>query len=612
MDKTKINIMYGANPVENRRERSFSTECRNAFGYLLASDDLDKEETFYQGDKTAKDKMDEFLEYYAPGKIAFVGVVGSGKTAFLHQYFNLDANNGYCLKDHALYFYHSDKGNGVIEAGRDMESLKYELRSLCAYIENVRNLSLDRKNCRAFYEFVVRTKKEVLGNPWLRDADETVYCEAVKELRDNRELSFSLMKLKYYLLHDMKDITKVVFIFDDIRDSDSYLKLNKRICQCMCNYDSDVYAGYQVKAVYAMSEEVYWSVNGTGTGERFDAVINKERMMDTDKLFEVRRKKAEDKGGEWMRQKGFGEADLRFAYGQLMNLNKKFNGKYKTMILQISQYRKEDVMRCYRQICFNRVWIQKEVFCYSADSYQTNEGFLFTNITCIRALACGDNQVYENTDKSFGNLIPNILYNTPEEDLGIHCLLLMKYFVRNNPSESPGHESDVVAGLLKDIFGEECGMFQQALRYLIRKDVIAETGRCLRINSKGAELWDMLQGDSVLFELCREDYYRSVDTDYNMEPSYKLIDSMRQYVIFGDLLQMIKEFVREENRLYDIVTRRGKWAEYEQYFGKRRMTFYLFVGVTKSIEYSACRSNQWLDKLRNETEQIVNARYRES
>lgn len=485
----------------------------------------------------------------------------------------------------------------------------YGLQKLCNYIENERKLFLNEENCKEFYDFVVQTKKDVLCNPWLKDAGLPVYWEEVQELERNKALSFNLMKLKYYLLYDMKDISNVILVFDDIGSLDSYNELYKRVYQCICNYDSDIYAGYQIKAVYAMRDEVYWSIVGKGIDESFDVVIKKKRMMDPSNIFAMRCKKAREHGEEWMRKKGFGETDLEFASRQLEELNKRFNGKYKTMILKISQYRKEDIMRCYRRICFNQVWIQKEVFCYSADSYQTNEGFLFTNITCIRALACGNRQIYENTEEVMDNLIPNILYNTPEEDLSIHCLLLIKYFVRNSPQEKPRHRENEVVGMLKDIFGEESGMFQRALRYLVNKDVITEFEGLLSINSKGTELWDMLQGDSVLFEICREDYYRPENTSYNMEPSYKLIDSMRQYVIFEDLLKMIMDFTKEEDRLYDIIVRRGKWAEYEQHFGRRRMTFYLMVGVNKSMEYSGCCFKPGLNKLKEDAERMVNAKY---
>ena len=612
MDVTKINIMHGTNPMKNQRERSFSVECRNAFEYLLASDSLDKEKAFYQEDIEAKKMMDEFFMYNVPRRMAFVGGAGSGKTSFLQHYFSIDTNNYYCFKDNSLYFYHSDKGNGIIEEGKSMQSLIHEMHSLCAYIENEEKISLHERNCKAFYDFVVQTKKNVLDNPWLKNEESSAYWAEVQKLKDKKKLSFYLMKLKYYLLYNLKNIRKIVLIFDDIESSNSYRELNKRVYQCMCNYDSDIYDGYQVKTVYTMCEKVYWAINGPEMEERFDVVVKKRRLMDPTKLFELRYQKAIEHGEGWMQQKGFGSVDLEFAHKQLTDLNKKFNGKYMTMILQISQYKKEDIMHCYRKILFNQVWIQKESFHYSSDSYITNEGFLFTNITCIRALACGNNQVYENSEESLANLIPNILYNTPEEDLSIHCLLLIKYFVRNNPQEEVGHKANDFEQLLKNIFGTECGMFEYALQYLIRKDIITASENFLSINSKGAELWDMLQGDSVLFEICREDYYRPKNTQHNMEPSYKLIDSMRQYVIFEDLLQMIMEFADEEDRLYNIISEREKWAEYEQYFGKRRMTFYLLVGVTKSIEYSDCRFKQSLNKLRAEAEQRVNTQYKPS
>ena len=184
----------------------------------------------------------------------------------------------------------------------------------------------------------------------------------------------------------------------------------------------------------------------------------------------------------------------------------------------------------------------------------------------------------------------------------------MKYFLRNGFRENQRHKKCQISEVLQDIFGTECGMFQKALDYLVHEKVITEKKEDLFINSKGEELWDMLQGDSVLLEISREDYYRPIN-GYNMEPSYKLIDSMKQGVLFEDLLVIIKELMKEENRLYGIIRERGKQAEYKRFFGKKRMTYYLLIGVTKSIEYSSSRSNTRLNDKRNHIEQLVNANF---
>ena len=348
-----------------------------------------------------------------------------------------------------------------------------------------------------------------------------------------------------------------------------------------------------------------------------DKIVKKNKNFNMQGLFDDRFEKSRVKGEKWMIERGFDLQNLEYAKQVLTRLNSRFSHKYQKMILGLSMYNKELILKYYKKVVFNKTWVRKKRFSYASDAYDENKDFLFNNITCVRALACGDDQVY-NPANNLENPIPNILYNTEEEEYGIYILLLMKYFLRQKGvylyREDSGED---LLKVCRNIWGEgiEYNNFKTAIDYLLHKNILAgyfqEFGKdfksdCsykLYITEKGAELWDLIRSDSIVMELCREDCYRPVDSQ--MESSYVLINTERQYLIFEDLIKMTGQIREDEDSLYRTVKEKGCDAEYVGAFGKKRMAFYLLEGISKSITYSISRSNEELKKMLNEEWEAV-------
>ena len=642
MAKTKINILQ-SNTVRTQAVDNLTSEGRRAFMYLLSTEGIEEDGIFFEEDN-ARQEFDEFLDDYENGECFFVGFRGTGKSAFLYNYFQLKLGVNYWIDDDTLFFYLGK--NSIIEY-RDVEdALIEELIDLYRYLQRYYGMPDDEDLCYELYNFIVNTKKSVLENPYLdrkKDSADSFRRELLI-LEKEKKMTSILMYLKFCLLDYVKDVKRLILIFDYVEDRDAYSSIFKKMYDCMLRYDKKLYtSGYHVKAIYTIRPMDFRAVaNGNGRGS-FE-IIQKDAKTDIQKLFDKRFKFAMGQEDKWWEDKRFGKEDLKFAYEKLEDLNTKYNQKYKKMIQGLSFYDVYKALECYKSIIFNQTWIQKERFQYGDDEAACvlNSGFLFNNITCIRALACKNDQIYRGN--TVGCVIPNILYNTEdEEDYSIYILLLMKYFVRRNSvndffGEESGQEFSEVLKTCEDIFGrgKEYNNFRDAIVYMhkcqiLRKsifvsgkekksnkiyeredqkenrntdDLVPESR--LYISTRGAELWDMLRGDSVLMEICREDYFREQNEKYNFESSYKLISIKKQKDIFEDLLLMIEDFKIQEDKIFECAKQRGKVEELEKLFGKRRMTYFLLEGVNKSILYSSSCANEALREHESRVEQLVN------
>lgn len=607
MEKTKIN-MNTEQYMFDTTENSIWEEGKYALEYLLSENGL--LEGFLYIDKETEEKFNSVFNKNVEMQIYLVGEIGTGKSSFLKNYFSLPAGEEFWVREDKMFLYFSGDGNGIVENQDIVAYFAEELKKICNYYKQYHMDERDIicEDYASFYRFVVETKKEALSNPWLLgDAETSAYAEAINDLKINKPFTYYMMELKYCLLQ-MKRISDVTVVCDNIRSQEMYEEIASKLRNCMQNYNRNKYCGYRVKTIFAMDEDVYWEICAKKgvAGE----VIWKENGLNIQALIDARFDQAEKSGEEWMREHGFTMSALKYAKDMLDNLNLRFSGKYQKMILGLSMHNKEKLLDCYKKIVFNKTWVRKRRFSYEKYVSEENMDVLFNNITCIRALACGDYKIYDPS-RSRDYLIPNILYNTEEEEYGLYILLLMKYFVRQRGIYAYREDtSEDISKICGQIWGNgnEYKNFNTAIDYLLDMKVLKgyseEMGKrvaCrgkLHITEKGLELWDMLRSDSLLMELCREDCYHN--KGFDMKSSYFLLNNEKQYHIFEDLLLTVKMIGKEEDDLYRVASDRGHSAEYVSAFGKRKMAFYLLEGVSKSISYSVSRSNEDLKRLRDE------------
>jgi len=632
MGKTKINFGENNIFVDDQSVLRFSKERKRAFSYLLSSDGLERDIFFYNEAKETRIEFDDFIDDYENRKCFFVGFRGTGKSAFLFNYFKMDANKSFWVSDDTLYWRYISMGNTIVEFTDEMLMLA-EIENLCKFLQNSYSLPGENEKVLDLYEFIVDTKESVLRNSQLKREKDSVesFQEELKLLKNNRTITYRLMILKFYLLNYITNIKKVILIFDFVTDEVIFENLLKKINECMLNFNRDKFkSGYCVKGIYTIRPTVYRSL---ALEQKGFEIIEKKIKMNMPKLFQERFDHAFHQEDIWWEQKGFDKSDLSFAWERIKELNSIFSGKYQKMIQGLSFFDIHEVLKCYRNIIFNTTWVQKKEYFYTNEVSQANKGFLFNNITCIRALACQNQHLYMGS--SINTIIPNILYNTEDEEYGIYILLLMKYFVRRKKKdmndcfgEQSGEEYLETLFNIEKIWGKgkDYENFREAIKYMLDQEILRKSiyskkssmkirneiiindivdYGCIYISTRGAELWDMLQNDSVLMEICREDYYREEKKGVNFESSYQLISAGKQWEIFWDLLLMIEDLKKEEDKLYKRMKKEFS-DEFERMFGRKRMTYFLLEGVNKSIAYSSSCSNMFLKNKSREIEKLVN------
>lgn len=626
MGKTKINLIE-----EDLTTKEETVELkklnRRAFSYMLSQDGLETERIFCDSDGNAKNDFKEFLDDYENKKCFFVGFRGTGKSAFLYNYFQMKSNRDSWVQGDTLYFSCDTKKNSVIEENTINKQMLSKIKDLYHFLKGTYSLPDEEDIIADLYFFIVDTKRRVLKNPNLKKGIDSIelICQQIEYLKEHRNFTYYLMLIKYNLLTYIHEIKRIILIFDSVEGRDIFVNWCEKIYDCMLNYNKEKYKNrYCVKGICVVQPETYRELENFQKGYK---IIEKNFVVDIQLLFEKRFNDAMKQTEEWWEYKQFDKDDLKFAFERLTELNSIYSRKYKKMIQGLSFFNVYEELRCYENIINNSTWVQKKEYNYDQGAGQSNKGFLFNNITCIRALACHNHRIYGV--RSFQSIIPNVLYNTEDEDYGIYILLMMKYFVRKNKmTDCFGNESGVdyttVISNIRTLWGDgkDLSKFLFAIKYMLNAKILRKSiyskkkegehtekkeldyGR-LYISTKGAELWDMLQNDSVLIEICREDYYRNDDQKHNFESSYKLISEGKQGTIFEDLLLMIEELIYDENKIYERVIG-GKSSDlFLEMFGKKRMTFYLLEGVNKSIAYSNSRNNVTLRKKMEVLYQLV-------
>ena len=179
MDKTKINILQNCYTTKVQVKSKLTDEDRRAFMYLLSSEKIEEERLFLEQDDIAQHEFNTFLDDYENGECFFVGFHGTGKSAFLHNYFHLESSKNYWINNDTMLFYFGR--NSIIDYRSNEDSLIAELLDLCKFLEKEYNITDDLYY--ELYNFIINTKRSVVKNPYLNKRNNTVK-DYIKELQN--------------------------------------------------------------------------------------------------------------------------------------------------------------------------------------------------------------------------------------------------------------------------------------------------------------------------------------------------------------------------------------------------------------------------------------------
>lgn len=290
-------------------------------------------------------------------------------------------------------------------------------------------------------------------------------------------------------------------------------------------------------------------------------------------------------------------------------ISQRFCGKYDNMIKSLSFYHVQDSLLLYAKILCNQRWVRKDPPPEPQNFFHP-DNYIINNITVIRAIACGENEMFVNSPDNF---ITNLLYNEPQKNYSIMCLYILRLFTKYIIAEQP-YGSDIltkvkILQLLKEIFPSYYALEEEVetvlnyffahkiLLYSITNKVSAGSSKAadttaLYLTPKGRALWNMLQSDSVLMELYREDYYREYDTPgcYNNPlSSYILMRDHQQDQIFIDLCRILCELINLEEQYLQNARKHHTMYAFKQTLGSKMVCVHLMSGIEKSMDYSGLK-----------------------
>ena len=599
--RTKINLLTTNNYESAGNEIVLNAELENAFNYLLSAKGLDQDKVFYESASCTIQEFAAEMKLMDHSIFSLVGYRGTGKTAFVLNALNVNGKECVSINKDNIVLYFSLEKCFMKNCFDEMLDNNLEI-----VLNALENRALEYKTDKPFFE-----NKSIKLKNLKNDNDGLIVKQSIYK---------KLYEIKSALIHKIPEIKRMYIVLDNIELKKDYLPEVESVIKIhsyMSDYDSDVYPDrFYVKTIVPMQVKTYRDLMRRGGNYHLlhQAVI-KDYHIDLSNLFEHRYETAK-KCLLKNEKMTFSLNDLEHAQEILIQLITKYNGKYLKMVLNLQFYDIHRVLEMLKKIVLNHTWVQKNGYCYDKNIFEKNPGFMFTNITCIRAIACGNKTVYSSSM----SIIPNILYNTQTEEFGIYILLVMKYFLKRYEAEdlfgNNGIEYGELLNELSMIFidNDIVQKFKIAIRYMkseqreiLRSSICVKGKEKLYITTRGAELWDMIRSDSVYLELCREDYYREYEnTLNNSKKSYDLVSSGDQDHIFLDVMKIVIDINIQENELFEVANHNGMREQYFKALRKKRITYYLMEGISKSIMYSRSGGYDVVKKEKFALEQKIN------
>ncbi|MBD5510755.1 MAG: hypothetical protein HDR08_05830 [Lachnospiraceae bacterium] len=644
MGKVRINAEY----VNDTRQSFIESiyEYMELDTYL--SDALGENEICFGQNTTNFDQMLSGTSKF----FFFIGYRRTGKTMFLKQYFKMNGNTPFIDKELKRLVL------PILGCGDAEDKLPYDrvadaIRGLCdriAYEYPQTQQQFTALGIEEFFQFIMDTRIDYL--PELTFSEESKlsqaeqHCARIDKMQKANRLAYQLSRLKFYLQYYCSDIKELVVVLDNIQNIFNESKKQKEFMdvfmdafECVQNKGINSKGNWKIFIVTAVRPHDYriiksfdkissyannkiWNDSRINSANLFGKMIEKDtKGADYEKIIELDSEMVSSNSSD---------------FGMLLStLSQKFGCKYATMIEKLCFYNMDLIMNAYKRILVNITWVREGGFRFTSDGGCGN-GLAFNNITCIRALACGNERIYKrwenlNEMEELDKLIPNVLYNEEDSDYRLINLYTMKYYLRHFDSKMELGENYIVLNDYMDTF---CSLLDINLQtcvfsttYLFQREVLRRsvydtesvegtpyndffgTDNKLYITSRGTALWDMFRNDSVLLEICREDMYLLDDmTEDDTKSSYDLMMEGKQFILFSKLLNIIKEIFEQEFSYYQQACLRGLRDKYRETFGKQPISMVLLEGVTKSIQYSGCNS---IMKNRNELETEIITKWKE-
>lgn len=579
---------------------------REIYEFLLNPDTGVKEkEELYIPDSQTVSALQEILKQPMDSITNLIGYPGIGKTSDIKYSFSVKNGVPKLLEETRTVVLFCPFDGYIRQASSPGETetaieLAKRVSAVCTMLEDrfplLREQFYSTEGEDSFLKFIQQTNPQALES--LCDSRPNTSKEYLDRVKKHNHFVYAASRLKYYLSRSDIPYERVLIIVDNLEsqsaeEQEQILAQYFRLYTCLRNFPEEMDKRVYVNLLTALRPETYYRIKAAPfTQSHSMKDIFKNKRIDLASYF---RKKAASLPAEtW----GANASQYKEAENTLFAISEKFDKKYSNMIMGLVNMNVCAAMNVLKDILSKSPWVRRDA-CIGFAGSGTKDGYVFNNITVIRAIACGANLVYLNGQDQ---LIPNILYNTETEDNSIISLYILSYFIKRGARFM---EYDGRPVLKSELIQDFCDVFKdvddienrvtKTLDYLLSHRILvpsspASSGPpCLSLSSAGMEIWNMLESDSVLMELYREDYFQECaekDSD-QFKSSYGLMQKNNQEKIFIELYNILTRlFVHEEKPLIEAARKCRAMGKYESLFQEKTVTEHLMKGVDCSVAFS--------------------------
>ncbi|MBE6693877.1 MAG: hypothetical protein E7589_03845 [Ruminococcaceae bacterium] len=583
-----------------------------------------------------KKALDVFLSGHNSDIKFLIGYTGVGKTTFLKHYFRYRTLGFVQYQEDGIVIPISWDGKKVSDDGFEKEfdnQISNVLDNLVEYLyHNYETLLLTESE--TILDFINATRSDIITSLTIYETVQAqqsgVSIEQAKlqKSKDRYPVAFSSSLLKYVIQTHRNDIKRLIFIIDDLetlaQDKLRYLiTAYLNIYDCLHNTISkpvvNLLISLRPHSFRFLKENIdHKYINGYGNFLENEANrIVKDQIPDVKEILILRFqdvfKKTENPGNK---------ETWRIAKETFYEIISSLDENLIKTITELCHLNIRAVIDCLQMILSNRVWCQNYSGNYTEYPNVKATDYRFDIVNVIRTLACGENSVYTGRkDVQFNQstvsnvlsrprfddsdvFIPNIFIDLQTRICDILPIVIMQYlegYFSSQGATPPQTEfisKEMLCNNIKKIFGDyitiekiKCTVEYLFNNRIIRKSIISKDSNetlnklldddFVYLTLKGSRLLAMLESDSVLLEIYREDIkreYREPEVFYRS--SFELISNNARPILFEDLINLTTEIYNVEDDYQINIVDTELLAFYELNFPISRR---LIRGIEKSL-----------------------------
>lgn len=575
----------------------------------------DRTSAYYIHQPELENQLGDFLKSPIDKDTFLVGFTGIGKTTLIKNFFGILDANPFITPNGELIAYLSVHADDITNT-TDIDDLFASFsQSIINCLKKFVDFDLSsNKDAQDFYEFVNTYKDRLINSRTPFDDKRKSKRTLLKDFFDRDSTSFYSMLIKFLvdkINFKKQSIDKIVLIFDDIESQRinmhiPFISKAMNMSACLRNlHENRTFVVKSLISLRAYTFRYHYARQAEAKRASFEEdVILKDSIPAMKDIFEKRFnvyyenddvKKAIPNEKRWI--------DSKTVLMEVVNNLADFGD----MISSLAHYDISHSLKLFLRVITNKRWFAPTENYYQG-SFETPNLETYTLSTkqrVFKALFYSENEVFVDSDD---NILPNILSIHEEDEpnglelLSLYILEHMLFLERSKQITLYGTKKiagNILCNKISTILNGDAELqkkiqhvigrlYQQ--QYLLHSIFEPENDNTdkehefnrnfdpnygLYLSIRGKKVLEMLENDSMLFEVFRDD----IDTD--LPNNTCLTTRMNQKDKHLYLISYCKQLFEIEKRYIAHSNQR----EYFRCFGKRFIVSRLIIGIQNSIKY---------------------------